>query len=210
MKPFLLYIDIALIIDDRNRAMEPNSVRHGQIVDGIRRLCEYNWVSHGCDVLITDNTCPNLPVDITSVLPSGTIQRCFVDNRFGAINKGAGLIQKWEYNRDILAGYEWIIHFEGRLLLQNFSYFDRFFADPAPYFVYGSKTPGDTSHYFTGVFTAPATDILRFCELHPKEHLIRHSISIEYPIKEFFAIKARVIDEIGVLWHCARNTDIQY
>ena len=210
MKKYLLYVDIACIINDNDMQMEKNEVRKNQIISGIKKLFEYDFKKHMCDILITDNTCTELYPELQKLLPENTIYRLFLDNRYGSIYKGAGLLQKWIYNKEILQEYEWIIHFEGRQLLKSFSFLDRFFVSPQYYFVYGSKTPGDYSHYYTGLFSTKTVDILYFCELCPKESLIKHNLSIEYPITNFFRKKAMVIDSLDIVWFCSRRIPIDY
>ena len=51
----------------------------------------------------------------------------FDNNRYGRWNKGAGLIQKWLHNKNILNNYEYIIFFEARLELLSHYFFDKFF-----------------------------------------------------------------------------------
>lgn len=210
MKPYLLYIDIASIVNDADRTMEMNTVRKQQFIVGLKRLFEYDFKSRNCDIILTDNTCTELYPEIIELLPKDTVCRLFNDNRFGSINKGAGLIQKWLYNKELLQEYEWVIHFEGRLLLRSFSFFDRFFENPATYFTYGSKTPGDHSHFFTGLFSAQTKDVLQFCTLYPIDKLIQNSISIEYPISEFLRKKVVVLPSVDVLWFCARSEPVEY
>jgi hypothetical protein len=210
MKPYLLYIDIASIVNDNDITMEKNGVRQQQIIAGLKKLFEYKFATHQCDIMISDNTCEELATKFKEVIPTEVLHRCFTDNRYGSINKGAGLVQKWIHNADILQQYEWMIHFEGRLLLRSFEFFDRFFASPTYYFTYGSKTPGDTSHFFTGLFSAKTDDILRFCDLFPKEKLIHNRISIEYPISDYLRSKVTVLDSVDVIWFCARSSPVKY
>jgi hypothetical protein len=203
---FLLYIDIASIIDESNHGMELNLIRKNQFIHGLSKLFEYNFEEKGCDILITDNTTNNLYNEITELLPKDTIVRCFQDNRFGSINKGAGLVQKWLYNKDILEKYEWVIHFEGRLLLQNFSFFDRFFNEPAVYFRYGDpENRYNFSHFFTGLFSVKTVDLFDFCNVYPIDKLIRHSISIEYPMKDYFIQQTKIINDLQLIWFCSRK-----
>lgn len=211
MKPYLLYIDIATFINDHDSTMEKNMMRKEQILRGLIKLFEYNFNKYNCDILITDNTCESLPEEYLTVLPEGTLIRIFNNNTVGCINKGAGLLQKWLYNMDIIKKYEWIIHFEGRQLLQNYSFFDRFFENPAVYFRYGD--PCDTtnhSHFYTGIFSISSTDLSNFCEYMPINYLIMHRISIEYPIRDYMISKANIVDTIGLRWFQARKEPIDF
>ena len=211
MKPFILYIDIASIINDNDPLMEPNTIRKQQIINGLKKLFEYDYKKHNCDILITDNTCTDLYPELQELLPEGTIMRCFNENYVGAINKGAGLIQKWLYNQDILREYEWIIHFEGRQLLQSFEFMDRFFADPRTYFRYGNpfdKT--DLSHFYTGLFSIKVNDLFYFCSLYSIDRLLKNHISIEYVMKEVLNDRTTLVERLHLRWFPARIEPIDF
>lgn len=211
MKPYLLYIDIATFINDTDRSMECNELRREQIRAGLSKLFEYDFSRYGCDILITDNTCNALPEDYTSLLPSGTIVRCFNDNTVGAINKGAGLLQKWHYNMEILKEYEWILHFEGRQLLLSHSFFDRFFASPTTYFRYGDPhNRMNHSHFYTGIFSIRSTDLQAFCEYMPIQRLLKDRISIEYPMKDFMIEKTTLLEKVELRWFQARKEYVDF
>ena len=211
MKPYLLYIDIATFINETDHAMEKNALRREQIRAGLAKLFEYDFRGHSCDILITDNTCATLPDEYMSLLPAGTIVRCFNENTVGAINKGAGLIQKWLYNMEILKEYEWILHFEGRQLLLTHAFFDRFFASPAAYFRYGDPhNRANHSHFYTGIFSIRSADLQAFCDVMPIPRLIRERISIEYPMKDFMISKTTVLETVGLRWFQARKEYIDF
>ena len=211
MNPFILYIDIASIINDIDKQMEPNILRKQQFINGLKKIFEYNFKEKNCHILISDNTCSHLYPELQELLPEGTIVRCFNDNRFGAINKGAGLIQKWLYNQEILEQYEWIIHFEGRQLLQSFEFMDHFFADPHTYFRYGNpydKT--DISHFYTGLFSVKVEDLFYFCSLYSIERLIKEHISIEYIMKDVLINRTTLVERLHLRWFQSRSEPIDF
>jgi len=211
MKPYLLYIDIASIINDKDPQMEPNTLRKQQLINGLKKLFEYDYKKHTCDILITDNTCTDLYPELQELLPEGTIVRCFRDNHVGAINKGAGLIQKWLYNQETLLQYEWILHFEGRQLLQSFEFMDRFFADPRTYFRYGNPfDSSDLSHFYTGLFTVKVQDLFRFCSLYPIERLLKQHISIEYAMKDVLIDRTILVPRLQLRWFQSRKDPIDF
>jgi hypothetical protein len=205
MKPYLLYIDIATFINDSDISMEKNILRRSQIQNGLEKLFEYNFASKNCDILITDNTCAKLPEEFLSMLPENTIVRCFDENKVGAKNKGAGLLQKWLYNMEIMKNYHWIIHFEGRQLLLSHVFFDHFFSSPAPYFRYGSRDSSIKNHFYTGIFSITSDDLFKFCLYMPIEKLLRESISIEYPMRDFMIHKAQILTKVELRWFQARK-----
>jgi hypothetical protein len=206
----ILYIDIATFINENNKHMTSNSLRRQQIINGLQKLFTYNFKEKGCDILITDNTSLDLPDDIKQVLPENILIRCFNDNRFGSINKGTGLIQKWLYNKDILINYDFIIHFEGRLELKSHTFFDNFFDNPREIFRFGD--PNDkTNHtlFFTGLFSIKSSSLFEFCNKISIKHMIHNYISIEYPIRDIFISSVDIIENLDIIWYPA-NGEIVY
>jgi hypothetical protein len=211
MKSFILYIDIASIINDNDKQMEVNTIRKQQFINGLKKLFEYDYKKYNCDILITDNTCTDLYPELQELLPEGTIVRCFNKNHVGSINKGAGLIQKWLYNEDILRQYEWIIHFEGRQLLHSFEFMDRFFTCPQTYFRYGNPfDKSDVSNFYTGLFSAKVNDLFHFCSLYPFERLLKYHISIEYPIRDVLIDRATTVERLHLRWFPACHDPIDF
>ena len=128
MDKHLLILNFTSCINENDIYMERNSVRLNQIAKGIKRVFEYDFKSKGCDVLISDNSCTQLPDEITAVIPKGTLISCFNDNRYGSINKGAGLIQTLEYNKELINKYKYFIYYEPRTWMKSFYFFDKFFS----------------------------------------------------------------------------------
>lgn len=208
---YLLYIDIATCVNDSQEQFEYNDLRRTQIIDGVKKILEYDFASKGCDVLITDNTCDELIPELKDALPTGAIVRCYNNNTVGCINKGAGLVQKWQHNSALIEQYDYIIHIEGRLTLVDHSFFDIFFKEPGTYFRYGDPVDSSNhSHFFTGLFSTKSKDILDFCSLYPPERLIREWLSIEYPIKDYFINRGdiHIIDELRVMWFPSKSNSV--
>jgi hypothetical protein len=206
----ILTLNFSSIINETNIYMEKNNIRKEQIIRGLKRVFEYDFKSKNCDVLISDNTCTELDPDIKAVIPDYVKIVCFNDNRYGSINKGAGLIQSLEYNRNIICEYDYLIYFEPRTLLKSFYFFDKFFNNPSSMFIYGNpNNKNDHSHFRTGLFSIKTSDFYEFTSIYTKEKLIRETISIEYPIKDFMINKATVIDKLDIIWFPA-NGDIYH
>lgn len=206
----LLYIDIAIFVNENNKQMTSNTLRQQQIVNGLTKLFTYDFRSKECDILITDNTCNELPDNIKQVLPENIIVRCFNNNICGYLNKGTGLIQKWLYNKDIINNYDFIIHFEGRLELQSHIFFDNFFNNPRELFRFGD--PDDTSNhtsFFTGLFTLRPSNLFDFCTKNQINNMIHHSISIENPMRDMFVSSVNMVDKLDLIWY-PNNSHARY
>ena len=48
-------------------------------------------------------------------------------NKYGQQNKGAGLIEYWRHSANIYSRYKWVLFYESRLFLEDFSFFNSFF-----------------------------------------------------------------------------------
>jgi hypothetical protein len=199
----ILNLNFSSIINDNDRFMEKNSVRKQQIIKGIKRVFEYDFKSKNCDVLISDNSCTELDNDIKAVIPDSAKIVCFNDNRYGSINKGAGLIQTLEYNKDIISKYDYLIYYEPRTWMKTFYFFDKFFENPRSMFIYGDPAKKLTNHFRTGLFSIKPDDFYNFTAIYTKEKLIRETISIEYPIRDFMINKTEVIDKLDIIWYPA-------
>lgn len=206
---FLLYIDIATNIDDTASDLEYNSIRKEQIINGISKVLKYDFKKYGCDIAISDNTCTELIPAIKNILPNDTIISVFDNNPIGWFNKGAGVLQKWEYNKDIFSKYEWIIHFEGRLLMKDYTFFDNFFSKPDTYFAYGNpldKT--NTNGFFTGLFSARSKDIIAFFSIYKPHIILFTGLSIENVIRDYFVEKAQIVNNLFLYWFPSKENRV--
>jgi len=207
----LLYIDIAIFINENDINMAKNSIRRQQIINGLLKLFTYDFKNRECDILITDNTCDELPSNIKCLLPENTMIRCFNDNRFGCINKGTGLIQKWLHNKDIIINYDFIIHFEGRLELKSHIFFNSFFNSPRELFRFGDPHDNTNhSHFFTGLFALKPYNLLDFCHKNLIDNMIYNYISIEYIIKDMYSSTVDIIDNLDLIWYPANGQIIHF
>lgn len=207
----LLYIDIATFINENDRYMTKNALRKQQIIKGLNKLFEYDFLGKGCDILITDNTCEELPQEIIDTLPKNTIFRCFNNNKVGCINKGTGLIQKWLYNQEIILRYDYIIHFEGRLELKSHKFFESFFNNSREIFRFGDPDDKNNhTHFFTGLFSIKSNNLLKFCNSNNIHNMLIKYISIEYPMRDMFINKVDIMDELDLIWYPANGKIVYF
>ena len=100
-------------------------------VNGFHKFFEYSHLlnEHNVDIIVFDNTIDktdNLPQELIDVIPNNVKIINDHVNQYGYINKGAGLIEMWKYLRDTIQEYDYLIHFEPRQLLIDFSFIDFF------------------------------------------------------------------------------------
>jgi hypothetical protein len=200
----LLNLNFSSIINEADPHVERNHIRKLQIIKGIKRVFEYDLQSKNCDVLVSDNTCNELDSDIKAVIPDSAMIRCFNSNLYGSINKGSGLIETLERNKDIISRYDYLIYYEPRTWMKSFYFFDNFFSNPRSMFIYGDPNDKNNHTAFrTGLFSIKPSDFFEFTSIFTKDALIQNYLSIEYPIRDFMINKTDVIDKLDIIWYPA-------
>ena len=196
---------IALNIDERDSRMEKITIRKQQYIDGINKLSEYMplFQAHNVKFQISDNTTHTLDEDILAVLPPSTIISCFKNNKYGKLNKGAGLMEVWTYNMDLYIQYDYVIFFEPRTLLNSPLFFEEFFKNPRNLFTNGDKSGRLTKQLYTGIFALDPKLIYAFLENVTMDFLCRHMISIEDIFGDFLYGKIDMIPYADILWKYA-------
>jgi hypothetical protein len=166
-----------------NSGSNRGAERIQQYVKGLVKFFEYNDVlkKHNVDIYIVDNSIKDgdsLPAELLTILPDSVIINTRLNNTFGCVNKGAGLIEQWLYCKDIIAKYDWLIHFEPRQLLLNFNFINDFLENPRNLFTLGNGN----NHFNTGLFCIETTKLLHYCHNINLNIMVLHSISIEYDL----------------------------
>jgi hypothetical protein len=94
----------------------------------------------------------------------------FLDNELGKRNPGSGMVVAWSRMLpDLLGRYEYLVHYEPRQHLVNYSFFERMANRPDAYFCrYGDKIRlygmALTIHRFwTGFFSMRTADLWGYC-----------------------------------------------
>jgi len=151
-----------------------------QYVKGLVKFFEYNAIlkKHNVDIYIVDNSIKDgdsLPKDILAILPDNVNINTSLNNTYGKVNKGAGLIEQWLHCKDIIEKYEWFIHFEPRQLLLNFNFINDFLEKPRNLFTYGNGN----NHFNTGLFCIDSSKLLYYCH-NTVLSIMVSSILIEY------------------------------
>lgn len=186
--------------------LENNSVRINQYVNGLKKFFELN--SHYIDnnllsVYLTDNTLSDkceLDKSILNVLhPKCEIITC-INNKYGCNNKGAGDIEQWIYNKDLINKYKWFIHFEPRQLLKSNQFIDSFLENPRNLF---NMNWADKRQYNTGLFCIKCKVLLDFINEYTPEKLVNNNLNIEASIYNFITnnnIDYKTIDKMDLIW----------
>ena len=185
-----------------NRMCNSGSERIQQFIDGLNKFFEFNK-DNEFDVLITDNTISDdnkLPQEILDILPEKCKIITCLNNNYGCINKGSGLIEQWNYNKDFIKIYEWLIYFEPRQLLQTNNFINSFLENPRNLFTMG----GGNNHFNTGLFCIEIKTLLDYInEVSPKS-LVDRTEGIEYSIYNYFIrnnIKFDTRNKMELIWY---------
>lgn len=207
----LIELRLATQTNDEDPTMEKRDVRKQQYIHGLNQFFHYchQW-PYVFDVMVSDNTTDTLDDEILSCIPKETIIRTCVNNTYGAQNKGAGDIEQWEYNMNIIQRYEWLVHFEPRMELVDDKFFRDFFTQPRTMFTWGSS---NCDHFFTGLNSIRTADLERFCHRYPAKQLTDQGLGIEHAM--YHMLKSTpdlcMLDRVHVVWHDAYgHRDVPY
>lgn len=154
------------------------------------------------DYILTDQTVGYLEeIDnrITKLFPEYLNTFFTKNNKYGCINKGAGLIEVWINNLELIKKYEWFLHFEPRLELKSFDFVESFLKKPRNLFTLGSGS----NHFNTGLFGIHVDYLVKYCETTNLDSMVSNNISIEYSIYDFLnsnKIPYFIENKMGVIW----------
>ena len=154
------------------------------------------------DVYIIDNTVLNkskVDKTILEVIPEEVNLIFTHKNNYGKLNKGAGLIEGWEHNKELIKQYDFIFHHEPRQELINFNFYKTFISNPKNLFLALHNT-----QFWTGTMILKSKHLLEYIENSPVEKLGPYGISIESDMYNFFKDKEipfNTVEKLGIEWH---------
>ena len=211
----LIILPISTNIDESNKTLEKKNKRILQIKEGLIKFFNNNdlWknlqTKYDLSIILSDNTVSQLNSEF--IFPQYVIQKPFLNNKWGSKNKGAGLIEHWNFLKEYIRNSDYYIHFEPRQLLIDHSFLEKFLENSESYFKWGSKKK---NHFFTGLFSCKSSDLLNFIEKYSPKYIVDHKISIEYLIYQYFIdnkIQFKLLNKLGLIWHDTfANRDVEY
>lgn len=185
-----------------NKDSNHGQIRIQQYVKGLQKFFEYTDIlkKHDIDIVLVDNNISDsFPSEILNVLPPNTNTITFKNNRYGKINKGSGLIEKWLHCKELIKDYDWLIHFEPRQILLDFSFIETFLKNPCNLFTWGGIVGRkDDSHVYTGIFTIKSETLLQYIDTIYLPHFKE---CIEYSIFRFLEHDYTIVPQAKLLWH---------
>ncbi len=178
----------------------PNrEARIAQYVNGLMQIKELVDLHSEFDVFAVDNTVehPELLdgrlIRAMQDIPNFKWTDFFWDNELGKKNKGAGLAIQWKHVlRKLPTEYRHVVHFEPRQNLINFSFFERFLAQPGNYFrvmkdwvMRGGVLPWHVTTIATGMVAAETHVLRDYAEQASPQKLVSQELSIERDLYKF-------------------------
>ena len=161
--------------------VEIGKKRIEQYQKGIDKLIELNS-KYNFDIYLADNG-----LDFGDKITINNKIKIISDNpnNYGKYNKGAGLIETWINNEEILSKYDYIIHFEPRQLLIDNYFIDNFIKNPRALFTYNHH-PCNQKHFNTGLFACKSNELLEFINKYSPELLVTRSLGLEHALYYFY------------------------
>ena len=176
-----------------------------QYITGLNKFFEYIEImnNHHVDIYIFDNTIDKNDIfikELLEIIPSNVKIMHDHVNKYGGINKGAGLIESWLYLKDIIEQYDYLIHFEPRQLLINFDFIEFFLQNKSNVFTLSA----DYSQFNTGLFCIDCKILLLFITNVNIDNMIYNVINIEYMLFQFFNknnFPYTIADKMNLIWY---------
>jgi len=190
--------------------------RRAQYLFGIKRVLASLASRTDMDIFIADNTITDetkldehLKEQLKLIDPGNKYY--FLDNEYGALNKGCGLLSQWGNILPALVDtYKYMIHYEPRQIMKNENFLKKYERCPANIFkqddiqIYSYKIfPIMYSHFQTGFFSCNTRTLLEFVLQNSQEEMVKDKKSIEELIYFYFKKKGihfEKIDNLGLIW----------
>lgn len=189
--------------------LAPNHKRWKQYANGLRKFS--NFISkYNYPTFIIDNSTKfeDLEPELKSVIQQNNYKYLNnTKNNYGKINKGAGLIEAWRDNVELLAKYDYIIHYEPRMQMTEDCVISKFFEKPGNYF----KKRIINGGVETGFFIIDKISILKAVLKGDNyiSHLCKSQISLEHEFNNYINknnIPVTFVPKLGVNWFTYTNT----
>jgi hypothetical protein len=189
----------------KSSQLTENDLRYKQYFEGIQKIYQFN-IDKNFDIYIADNSdFFDKETELKEYISKTSIVIIKnIPNNYGCKNKGSGLIENWIHNKDVLSGYDWIIHFEPRQLLISNQFIDSFLENPRNLFTYGgscyNKDSNSLKHFNTGLFCIKTQYLINFIK---SISLNNFNDSIEYSIFNYFInnnIEIYILEKLDLFW----------
>jgi len=147
-----------------------------------------DFENYNLDFMYVDNTIStkkDIDINILKKLPKKTIIRTVKRNFYGKHNNGAGDIDLWKYNFDIIQNYDYLFHFEPRVQILNNKFILNFLNNPSNYFSLDDTRVQFQTAFF-GINTSQLEDFIKTVDL---DEMVSKKMSIETMLYNFYKNK---------------------
>ena len=187
---------------------ENNKKRLIQYKNNLINFLKYN-LSSNFDLILSDNSENKIEDEAFLGLLKKNNIACFFDssNKYGGINKGAGVIENYISRFDLLKNYEYILHFEPRQKLISTVFFEIFLEKPSNIFKYAERHWRNfykVNNFYTGLFAIQSSTWFQFINNVDLDTITNQNISIEYEIFNFLKrnnLDFKIVKKLGLCWH---------
>jgi hypothetical protein len=212
MKRILCFLPVCF--NPSNRDSSNGDDRVTQYINGLNEFFKYSDVllKYNVDVVLFDNTIEHIdqmPSVILDILPKNVVVSVALVNDFGCVNKGAGLIETWLCNKNVISKYDWLIHFEPRQLLKSFDFINSFLISPRNLFTLNTNA----RHFNMGLFCIDTSCMLDYIQQVDLQRMTNNFISIEDDLYAYFKnkhISFSVLDKMDLLWFPKNHTAVYH
>ena len=164
--------------------LEYGNNRIKSYIDGFLKLKENNVYSKFEKVILIDNTVSSvkkIPAKIIDLLPNDTTFLVSKKNKYGRMNKGAGMLDSLKLNKEIITDYDLIFYYEPRLLLQSTDFIDEFLSGKENMFSFESD-----KRVKTGYFGSNSKDLNDFIDSYSVKEILDDNLHIELLMYQFY------------------------
>lgn len=184
-----------------------NEKRLKQYIEGCQKCFSF-IEKYNFDKYIIDNSTPFSILNKElqdKIIKNNIIYLNNTANNFGKINKGAGLIEAWRDNIDLISKYDYIIHYEPRQQMTEDCVISSFVKNPGNYFKLRDFGKRGVE---CGFFILNSIDLLKFLQEKGFEYLKNmclQEISLESVFLSYLrnnSIIFNSVEKLGVDWIC--------
>lgn len=211
----------AIVMPTAFISTNPNSngreERIAQYVAGFKQVADLVAKHPEFDVFFVDSTVEDPStldarlMESLNSIPNLKKVHFFYNNDYGKKNKGAGVIVQWRGILPFIGDeYEYVIHFEPRQELENFSFFETFLKSPKRYLkVMKSKVkrlkviPWTITQMWTGLMSLTKQDYAGYCAQADLDKMVFYRTSLESDLYQYIVRKKlpfQNLDTLGILW----------
>lgn len=164
--------------------------RDSLIENGLKLLFDdsIDFEKFNVDFIFTDNTVSknnNINNKILELLPKNTIIQTIKKNYYGKKNNGAGDIDLWNYNRNLIKEYDYFFHYQPRIQIFNKSFIEEFLKEPCNFF----SLDQTNIQFKTAYFGIESKKLIEFIDSNDIDEMVANKISIEKLFYDFFIDK---------------------